>query len=160
MQLSDLKYAFYALSPTFLSSALILMLLLLFAIASLLINTISYSKIAVIHMLIFIFSAFYIPALPVAVSVDILLLTFILFSIVKIVGKFFSEFGRSEYVEKIIKLSLAFACLAILQDVVFAEADFGFSAMAQSSVVVGSLRRFLVDVGVGYGVAAEMLASG
>jgi hypothetical protein len=159
MQLSDLKYAFYALSPTFLSSALILMLLLLFAIASLLINTISYSKIAVIHMLIFLFSAFYIPAVPVAVSVDILLLTFILFSIVKSVGKFFSGFGRSKYVEKIIKLSLAFACLAILQDVVFAEADFGFSAMAQSSVVVGSLRRFLVDVGVGYGVAAEMLAS-
>jgi hypothetical protein len=159
MQLSDLKYAFYALSPTFLSSALILMLLLLFAIASLLINTISFSKIAVIHMLIFLFSTFYIPAVPVAVSVDILLLTFTLFSIVKSVGKFVSGSGRSKYVEKIIKLSLAFACLAILQDVVFAEADFGFSAMAQSSVVVGSLRRFLVDVGVGYGVAAEMLAS-
>ncbi|KAN0113186.1 hypothetical protein V8E51_006137 [Hyaloscypha variabilis] len=146
MQLPDLQFAFYFLSPTFVSSALIL--LVLFALASLLMNTISYSKIAVAHMLIFLFSTIFIPAIPVAV--DILLLAFIVIATIKTAGKLFSMLaGPRHTIDSIFGLDLTFLCLTIVLDVIFSDTEgFGWSGVGEFSVVVRGIRGIFIEAGV------------
>jgi len=162
MLLPHLQYAFYILNPTFLSSALILNLLVLFSLASLLMNTISYSKIAVTHMLIFLFATFCIPKIPVSISIDILITAYIVIAAMKAIGGCFSILGRTHYtIEKIGGLFLGFVCTTIVLDVIFTDTSgFEWKGTGESSFVVGGIGRLLVGAEVEFEDAAEMLFAG
>jgi hypothetical protein len=68
--ITDIKYVIYVLSPTFRSSAGVLISLLLFALFALLLNTLSYSKLLATHMLIYIFASLCIPEIPGYMATD------------------------------------------------------------------------------------------
>jgi hypothetical protein len=92
--LTDLKHAIYVLSPTFRSSAGVLISLLLFALSALLLNTISYSKLLATHKLIYIFASLCIPEIPGYMAIDILLATFVILVFVKGVGALLEVGGK------------------------------------------------------------------
>jgi hypothetical protein len=136
--LTDLKHAIYVLSPTFRSSAGVLISLLLFALFALLLNTLSYSKLLATHMLILIFASMCIPEIPGYMAIDILLATFVILVSVKGVGALLEVGGRW------VRWGVAVVCAGLVMVSVVEEGK-GWKVLGrEGSFVVGGLRGWLV----------------
>ncbi len=101
-------------------------------------------------MLIFLFSTMFIPVIPVAVAVGILVLVFIVIATIKTAGKLFSMLGGTRYtIDSILGLGLGFLCSTIVLDVIFSDTEgFGWSRVGEFSVVIGSIRGGFIEAGV------------
>jgi len=141
MDYAGLQFAFYVLNPMFLTAAGILATMLGAALVALLIDTISYSRLAVAHMIIFLISSrfFYFYSIPISIAVDILSASFCLLCSIKATGGIFAGLGRARYpFERWVFCCLVTSSVSILLDTIIGEGGRG-----QRSVVVQSLRRAL-----------------
>jgi hypothetical protein len=144
MDYTSLQYAFYVLSPTFLASVGILMTMLGVALMSILIDTISYSQIAVAHMIIFEISLLFFDNIPFSIAIDILVTSFCILCSIKALGSIFVGFGRGRYVfESWVFWSLVIVCISALLRIIEYEGGNG-----QMSVAVQSLRKVFKGVGI------------
>jgi hypothetical protein len=142
MDYKGFEYAFYVLSPTFLTSLGIIGTMLGLALISILIDNITYSRLAVAHMMIFIISTWFFYRIPTSIATDIIVASFSLLCTMKAIGSIFAGVGRTRYIfERSLFGCLVMNCVSILLDTILFEGKRG-----QTSVVVQSLRKGLGGV--------------
>jgi hypothetical protein len=143
--ITDIKYVIYVLSPTFRSSAGVLISLLLFALFALLLNTLSNSKLLATHMLIYIFASLCIPEIPGYMATDILLSTFVTLAITKGVGWLLDVGGKwEEGPGKWVGWGMVVVCAGLVMESVVEEGKGWKGLGREDSFVVGNLRGWLV----------------
>jgi len=141
---TQLGLALYVLSPTFIYASFVLTTILLLSLVSLIINGITYTRLAALHLSIFVLTYIFIPTIPITISADILFPLFLFLSTIKSIGGAFSMMGNSEHlVERIVFVMLSIWGFCILVDAIIHG--------GQRSVVVYFLAHMKETAGWGTG---------